>query len=194
MFLAGVGGQGSLSAQNIIGEAAVLAGVNVMSSEIHGMAQRGGVVVSSIVLGEAKSPLVDDGDADILLAFEPIEALRAGAKCSKKTVVVMNTQPMIPFTVGIGMQKYPPLEKTIEDIKKLAGKVYTLNAEELAKESGEVKTMSVVMLGALAGAFELPVTTEQFMEAIKMRVPKKFLAENKKAFELGQKAAKAQAS
>jgi indolepyruvate ferredoxin oxidoreductase beta subunit len=110
IHITGVGGQGTLLATGIIGEAALLAGVNVNVSEVHGMAQRGGVVESAVTMGDVMSPIVSDGEADILLGFEPSETLRAAAKCSKDATVITNSHPLAPFTVAIGKGVYPDIE------------------------------------------------------------------------------------
>ena len=111
LIIVAVGGQGNLLASKVLGEAALLADVPVRMSEIHGMAQRGGVVESAIVFGDAKSTIISDGEADVLVGFEPSETLRAINKCSADTVVVTNLAPLPPFTVALGKSKYPDLEQ-----------------------------------------------------------------------------------
>jgi len=100
IVIVAVGGQGNLLASSVLGEAALLAGVPMRMSEIHGMAQRGGVVESSLVFGDARSTIISDGCADVLLAFEPAEALRALARCNANSVVVTNTAPMPPCPIS----------------------------------------------------------------------------------------------
>ena len=106
----GVGGQGNLLASNLLGQAALSMGIPVVVSEIHGMAQRGGVVESAVLLGGAVSPIVSNGEADVLVSFEPLETLRILTKCNKKTLVITNAQPLPPFTVAVGQGKYPPVD------------------------------------------------------------------------------------
>ena len=102
LIIVAVGGQGNLLASRVLGEAALLQGVPVRMSEIHGMAQRGGVVESAIVFGDARSTIISDGEADVLVSFEPSEALRAMNKCNSDTVVITNLSPLPPFTAAIG--------------------------------------------------------------------------------------------
>ncbi len=101
IIIAGVGGQGILFASKIIGETAVASNMNLILSEIHGMAQRGGAVISTVKIGNTHSPLIADGEADIILSFEPVEALRAANKMSKNTTVIINTNSIIPFPVSL---------------------------------------------------------------------------------------------
>ncbi len=103
----GVGGQGNLLSSRVLGEAALSAGLPVNVSEVHGMAQRGGVVESAVVLGGALSSIVSNGEADVLIGFEPSETLRALEKCSSETVVITNVTPLMPFTVAVGKGVYP---------------------------------------------------------------------------------------
>jgi indolepyruvate ferredoxin oxidoreductase beta subunit len=114
----GVGGQGNLLASNLIGMACVDAGLPVMVSEIHGMAQRGGVVESAVIIGEVKSPLVSDGEADILVSFEPVETLRLLGRANKDTLVLTNTRPLPPFTVAIGSATYPDTDAELQKAAK----------------------------------------------------------------------------
>ncbi len=111
LVIVAVGGQGNLLASSVLGEAALLAGVEVKMSEIHGMAQRGGVVESAIVFGDAQSTIISNGEADVLLGFEPSETLRALNKCNENTVVITNLSPLPPFTVAIGRGVYPDIDK-----------------------------------------------------------------------------------
>ena len=188
--LAGVGGQGVLLISNIIGAACVKHGLDVLSSEVHGMAQRGGVVLSTVRIGEVYSPMIADGEADVLLAFEPVEAARATEVVSKRTEVVVNTRPIVPFTVGVWGQKYPPVEEVLKALQAMAKKVVAIDAEELAKEAGNKVTTNIVMLGALMGRDIVPIPLEVVRDTVSLRVPKKFLDLNLKAFDLGYKATK----
>ncbi len=190
LVIVAVGGQGNLLASKVLGEAALISGVPVRMSEIHGMAQRGGVVESAIVFGEAKSSIISDGEADILLGFEPAETLRAINRCSKKTMVITNTATLPPFTVGIGKGNYPE----VEEIKRLlvaktAGLV-ALDAMALAREAGSPMSVNIVLLGALIQTGALGFTKENVIEAIRRRTKPAFLEKNLKAFELGIEAAK----
>jgi len=185
IHITGVGGQGTLLATSLIGEAALLAGVNVNISEVHGMAQRGGVVESAVVMGDALSSIVSNGEADILLGFEPSETLRAAVKCGPGTLVVTNSHPLPPFTVSIGQGTYPDLDKALPVLKQRVKDLVSLDADALAHEAGNVLSLNMVMLGALLKHAVLPVTAENIKEAITQNTRKDFLDINLKAFELG---------
>ena len=188
IYITGVGGQGTLLATALIGHAAGVAGVNANLSEIHGMAQRGGVVESSVTLGDLKSPMISEGQADILLSFEPIESLRSAKRCNAETVVITNTEPVQPFTVVTGSQTIPDLEKALTKLKKRVGKMVSFDGTALARETGNVLSLNIVMLGALCKHGDLPFTADHMKEAIKNNTKAKFLQSNLKAFELGYNA------
>jgi indolepyruvate ferredoxin oxidoreductase beta subunit len=118
IHITGVGGQGTLMSTALIGQAALIAGVNANLSEIHGMAQRGGIVESAVTLGELKDPMVSEGEADILLGFEPAETLRSAGQCSDETVVITNTTPLEPFTVSTGKEEYPDVGPALDKLEK----------------------------------------------------------------------------
>ena len=183
-----VGGQGNLLASKVLGEAALISGVQVRMSEIHGMAQRGGVVESAIVFGKATSSIISDGEADILLGFEPAETLRALNRCSKDTKVITNTATLPPFTVSIGKGVYPDVENIKELLKDKCASLIAIDAMKLAKEAGSPMSVNIVLLGALIQSGSLGFTKENVIEAIKRRTKKSFLDKNLNAFELGFKA------
>jgi len=185
----GVGGQGNLLASNLLGQAALSMGIPVVVSEIHGMAQRGGVVESAVLLGGAASPIVSNGEADVLVSFEPLETLRILTKCNNKTLVITNAQPLPPFTVAVGQGKYPPVDEILDKVGKKVGKVVTLNGNDLAEKAGNVLSLNMVMLGALIGTGATPVTEEVMKKIIAGSTKKAFLDSNLKAFDLGKDAA-----
>ena len=185
IHITGVGGQGTLLATGLIGEAALLAGVNVNVSEVHGMAQRGGVVESAVTMGDVMSPIVSDGEADILLSFEPSETLRSAAKCSKVTTVITNSHPLPPFTVAIGKGVYPEVEAALDKMRKRVKKLFAIDANACAHEAGTVLSLNMVMLGAMAKHAELPITAKHLKQAIKENTKAEFLDINLKAFDLG---------
>jgi len=185
----GVGGQGNLLASNLLGQAALSMGIPVVVSEIHGMAQRGGVVESAVLLGGANSPIVSNGEADVLISFEPLETLRILNKCNKKTLVITNAQPLPPFTVAVGQGKYPPVDEILDKVTKKVGKVVSLNGNDLAEKAGNVLSLNMVMLGALIGTGATPVTEEVMKKIIAGSTKKAFLDSNLKAFDLGKDAA-----
>jgi indolepyruvate ferredoxin oxidoreductase beta subunit len=185
LILVAVGGQGNLLSSRVIGESALLADVPVRMSEIHGMAQRGGVVESSIVFGDAKSTIISDGEADVLVGFEPSETLRALNKCNSSTVVITNLAPLSPFTVTVGSGVYPDLKNLQSLIRAKTSKLIAFNAEVLAREAGNVLSVNMVLLGALIQTGKIPLTKETVKEAIKTKTKKAFVESNLKAFELG---------
>jgi len=184
-----VGGQGNLLASSVLGEAALLAGVPMRMSEIHGMAQRGGVVESALIFGDAQSPIISDGDADVLMGFEPAETLRALGKCNSRSVVITNLAPLMPFTVNIGMGVYPDLKKLQEMIRAKTARLIAFNATTLAREAGNVLSVNMVLLGALTQTGVLPLTAEHVTTAMRRKTKPAFLDGNLKAFELGVEAA-----
>lgn len=189
IIFVGVGGQGNLLSSQALGEAAMLAGIPVNVSEVHGMAQRGGVVESAVVMGGALSSIVSDGEADVLMSFEPSETLRALAKCSSASTVITNIVPLVPFTVSIGKGAYPDIKASLELTRKKVKRLIALNANALAEEAGSAMAVNVVMLGALAQSGTLPLTRDHFVAALKKTIKKKLLDVNLKAFDLGFEAA-----
>jgi indolepyruvate ferredoxin oxidoreductase beta subunit len=188
LIIVAVGGQGNLLASRVLGEAAVAANIHIGMSEIHGMAQRGGVVESALVFGDAASTIISDGEADVLLGFEPSETLRALKKCHSRSCVVTNMQPLPPFTVSIGKGNYPDLNQVTELIKQKTDRLYALNATELARQAGNMLSVNIVLLGALTATNILPLTKGQMQDAIRKTVKKAFVDINLKAFEFGEQA------
>ncbi|MCF8095128.1 MAG: indolepyruvate oxidoreductase subunit beta, partial [Desulfobacteraceae bacterium] len=184
-----VGGQGNLLASRVLGVAALRSEVPVRMSEIHGMAQRGGVVESALVFGGAQSTIISDGEADILLGFEPSETLRALKKCNQNTVIITNTSPMPPFTAAIGSGTYPDSEKIKSLLTSRCRRLITLDAAALAREAGNVLAVNMVLVGALTAADLLPLSPQSFESAMRETIRPQFLDINLKAFELGRQAA-----
>jgi indolepyruvate ferredoxin oxidoreductase beta subunit len=189
LIIVAVGGQGNLLASKVLGEAALISDVPVRMSEIHGMAQRGGVVESAVVFGEGKSTIISDGEADLLVGFEPSETLRAMSKCNANTIVITNTAPLPPFTVAIGRGVYPDLGELQNLIKSKSAKFIAFDGIDLAKQAGNVMSLNIVLLGALIQTGVLPLTTDSVKQAIKTTTKKAFIKSNLKAFELGFEAA-----
>jgi indolepyruvate ferredoxin oxidoreductase beta subunit len=185
LIMVAVGGQGNLLASKVLGEAALISDVPVRMSEIHGMAQRGGVVESAIVFGDAQSSIISDGEADILLGFEPAETLRALNRCSKNTRVITNTATLPPFTVSIGQGIYPDVKNIKAVIGKKCAELVAIDAMELAIKAGSPMSVNIVLLGALTRTGSLGFSKENMIEAIKRRTKKAFLDMNLKAFEFG---------
>ena len=189
LIIVAVGGQGNLLASKVLGEAALISGVPVRMSEIHGMAQRGGVVESAIVFGDATSSIISDNEADILLGFEPSETLRALNRCNKNTKVITNTATLPPFTVSIGNGVYPEVDNIKKLISDKCASLVAIDAMTLAKQAGSPMSVNIVLLGALVQSGTLGFTKENVIKAIKSRTKKSFLDKNLEAFELGFKAA-----
>ncbi len=181
----GVGGQGNLLASRLLGEAALSMNIPTVVSEIHGMAQRGGIVESAVLLGDVSSPIVSSAEADVLIGFEPLETLRALGKCNENTVVITNTHPLPPFTVAVGQGTYPPVEETLAFIRKRAKKVIELDGNAIAEEVGNPLSLNMVMLGALIGSGTTPIGAEEMKKVLSTSTKKAFLESNLKAFELG---------
>src|SRR5512136_380549 len=148
VYLVGVGGQGIITASRIIGDAAILAGKNVLLSETHGMAQRGGSVVCTARIGEIYSPLIPDGQADVVLSFELLEALRAVCKASRNTIVITSSERMIPLSVSSQKLKYPTLDEVRREVTKIAEEFVLIEAPKLAAEAGVPMSSNIVRVGA----------------------------------------------
>lgn len=182
IMIVGVGGQGTLLASKLLGRILLDKGYDVKVSEVHGMSQRGGSVVTYVRYGDkVYSPIVDEGEADIVLSFELLEAARWAGYLKKGGVLLTNTQKMNPMPVITGAAEYP---SELEDkLSKLDIKLDTMNALELAEKAGSAKTVNVVLLGRLSRYFDFD--KESWLDAIEKSVPEKFIEMNKRAFELG---------
>ncbi|MDM8515328.1 indolepyruvate oxidoreductase subunit beta [Desulfobacterales bacterium HSG16] len=189
LIIVAVGGQGNLLSSRVLGEAAMLSDIPVRMSEIHGMAQRGGVVESAIVFGDADSTIISDSEADILVGFEPSETLRALNKCNSDTVVITNLSPLPPFTVAIGRGIYPDLTEAQKLIREKTARLVAFDAVALAREAGNVMSVNMVLLGSMIQSKILPISAESIKEAIRTRTKKAFVDTNIKAFDLGFSAA-----
>jgi indolepyruvate ferredoxin oxidoreductase beta subunit len=189
LIIVAVGGQGNLLASKVLGEAALLADVPVRMSEIHGMAQRGGVVESAIVFGDAQSMLISDAEADVLLGFEPCETLRALNKCNPDTVVITNTAPLPPFTVAIGKGTYPDLIQLQDLIRAKTRRLVAFDGLALARAAGSPMALNMVLLGALIQTGILPIKANHIKQAIATKTKSSFVDINQKAFDLGFEAA-----
>ncbi len=189
IVLIGVGGQGNLLTSRLLGEAALSMGIPAVVSEIHGMAQRGGIVEAAVLMGDVTSPIVSSGESDIFIGFEPVETLRGLGKCRRNTVVITNTASLPPFTVSIGQGVYPGLEEIMSLIKSKVDRVIALDGSALAEEAGNPLSLNMVMLGALIGSGTIPIGEEEMKNTISTSTKKAFLESNLKAFDLGMAAA-----
>jgi indolepyruvate ferredoxin oxidoreductase beta subunit len=181
IMIVGVGGQGTLLASRILGNVAINEGYDVKVSEVHGMSQRGGSVVTYVKYGDkVYSPIIDEGEADIILAFELLEAYRALPYLKKGGKIIVNTQEMNPMPVIIGAAEYPA------DIEQKIGAqadLVSVDALSLAKEAGNIKAVNVVLIGVMARSTDVPY--EKWIDALRQTVPEKFIDVNLKAFDLG---------
>jgi indolepyruvate ferredoxin oxidoreductase, beta subunit len=183
--LVGVGGQGTLLASEILCQVALLSGKDVKKSEVHGMAQRGGSVVSQVRIGDkVHSPLIALGETDILIAFEKLEALRHAHFLAADGVAMVNDQEIRPVTVSSGQAAWP--EDLDGMLRSTFPKLELIPALKMARELGNVRTMNVVMIGALSNYTEIEDAVWQ--ESIKSLVKPQFVELNLKAFEAGKKA------
>lgn len=182
ILIVGVGGQGTLLASRVLGNYAISRGYDVKLSEVHGMAQRGGSVVTHVRLGEkVYAPTIDEAGADIILAFEKLEALRWIGKLKKGGRMFVNVQEIVPMPVITGAEKYPDnIEKKISAM--VPGAVF-VDALSLAKEAGNAKAVNTVLMGVLAK--NMDSDKQAFIDAIKATVPQRFLDMNRVAFEKG---------
>jgi indolepyruvate ferredoxin oxidoreductase beta subunit len=180
-MIVGVGGQGTLLASRILGNVVIREGYDVKVSEVHGMSQRGGSVVTYVKFGQkVHSPIIDQGEADIILAFELLEAYRALPYLKTGGRLIVNDQQINPMPVITGAADYPA-----DILSKLGASVdlTAVDALALAKEAGSIKAVNVVLIGLMAKSTTIPY--ESWIETIKTTVPPKFLEINLKAFDLG---------
>ena len=185
VMIVGVGGQGSLLASKLLGHLLMSQGYDVKVSEVHGMSQRGGSVVTYVRYGDAVySPVIDKGEADYIVSFEALEAARWMAYLKEGGVIVTNTQQIDPMPVITGAMKYP--EDVIGKMKAAGINVDALDCLKLAEEAGSSKAVNVVLLGRLSHHFDIDEAA--WMASLEAIVPARFLEMNKKAFELGKNA------
>ncbi len=185
IMIVGVGGQGSLLASKTLGWLLLNEGYDVKVSEVHGMSQRGGSVVTYVRYGKkVYSPIIDEGEADCIVSFELMEAARYLKYLKKGGQIVTNTQQIDPMPVVMGAAEYP--ENLVEKMQAKEVKVDALDCLKLAEEAGNIKAVNVVLLGRLSHYFDIP--EEAWEKALEANVPAKLLEINKKAFLLGKNA------
>lgn len=185
IIIVGVGGQGTLLASRILGQVAQNAGYDVKVSEVHGMSQRGGSVVTYVRYGEkVHSPIIEEGGADILVSFEQLETMRWLPYLKKDGIVISSRQRIDPMPVITGSAEYPA--EILKSISTTGISVQCCDALCLAEQAGNVKAVNVVLIGLLAK--HSAIAKELFIEALSQTVKEKFLAMNLKAFELGYQA------
>ena len=185
IMIVGVGGQGALLASKTLGQVLLDAGYDVKVSEVHGMSQRGGSVVTYVRYGDkVYSPIVDKGEADYIVSFELLEAARYTEWLKKDGHIVVNTQKIDPMPVITGVAKYP--ENLVEKMKGEGFNVDALDCLDLAEQAGTSKAVNIVLMGRLSKYMDFP--EEEWLKAIEKLVKPKFLEVNKKAFALGRNA------
>jgi len=181
--ITGVGGQGIILASNIISKLALSAGYDVKKSEVHGMSQRGGSVISEVRYGKkVYSPLIPEGGADIVMSFEAVEALRYINKLKKDGLIIVSTQEILSSTILAGLEEYP--KGILDNLKSTLHKVIPVNAMEDAKSIGNIKTVNSIMLGVLSNYLSFEQTLWE--EVLKSSVPAKTVDLNLKAFMKGR--------
>jgi indolepyruvate ferredoxin oxidoreductase beta subunit len=154
-------------------------------SEVHGMAQRGGTVVTELKIGEAHSPLIEEGAADLLIAFEPAEALRALDKINEESFVIINSSPIVPFTVSLGISEYPELSSIFRELKTKIKNLLIIDAQKIAKEAGSIISENMVLLGAATAIPNFPIEKDLVIKSMRENLPPKSIETNLKAFENG---------
>ena len=185
VMIVGVGGQGTLLASRVLGSAMLSQGVDVKVSEVHGMSQLGGSVVTYVRYGDkVYSPIIAQGEADVLLAFEALEAARYLPWLKPDGTVIVNTQQMDPMPVVTGVAEYP--KDILGKVQEQGVKMVALDALGMAEQAGSAKAVNVVLIGAMAKKLDLP--KEVWIDTIQETVPPKFIDMNLKAFELGYNA------
>jgi len=185
IYLTGVGGQGIVRVSAIIGEAAMKKGLNVVMSELHGMAERGGIITTEVKIGDVSSAIIQDGSADLLFAIEPVEALRSLEKVGPNTSAIVNSAPIIPFTVSLGIDTYPEISKIIIELQGKIKNLFTFDALNLAQKAGDTIASNIVMLGAAAAIPGFPVEKELLLDSIKGTFPAATIEINSAAFKSG---------
>jgi len=185
IMIVGVGGQGSLLASKMLGQLLLSSGYDVKVSEVHGMSQRGGSVVTYVRYGEkVYSPIIDKGEADYIISFEKLEAARYVSYLKKGGKIIVSNQEIDPMPVIIGAAQYP--ENLIEKMRAAGADVDAIDALDLAMQAGSPKAVNLVLMGRLSKYFD--ASEEMWMQALEACVPPKFLELNKKAFALGRDA------
>jgi len=185
IFLTGVGGQGTLTATVALARAAMEAGLEVTAGEVHGMAQRGGVVESFVLIGGFASPRLAPGEADVLLGFEPLETLRALPNLAPGGTVVSSEDPVPTIGVTMGREKAPDLESVKAKVAACAGKSLFLPAQALGIEAGAVQAGNMALLGALCASRAVPLSVDELKQSIRKNMKAKLVDMNIRAVDLG---------
>jgi len=185
LVIGGVGGQGVILTARILSEAALAHGLKVQMSEVHGMSQRYGSVVSTIRMGNVQTSMVKRGEADAIVGFEPLESVRMLPYAARKTIVVTALTPIRPLLVVLGKESYPSLDELHRQLRERAGRVVAIDADRIARSIGDPVVANSVLLGALLGTKVVPVPLERVRRALAEHVPAKLLAANLEALDIG---------
>ncbi len=188
IYFTGVGGQGTLTATTLLARTALQAGLDVVAGEVHGMAQRGGVVESVLLLGGWRSPKLDFGEADVLLGFEPLETLRGLPYLRPGGAVFSSSDSLPPVSVALGQAAYPDLALIEEKVRQVAGQSRFLPCRELGIRAGSAQSGNTVLLGALCASGVLPFGVDALEAAIRIFLPPRLQESNLQALELGKAA------
>ena len=189
--IVGVGGQGVLMASMVLGNAAMEMGFQVAMSEVHGMAQRGGSVLSTLRFGdEVISPLEAVGNADMIMGFEPSETCRNIQLANRDSVILMNMDPVLPSMVAAGFEEYPDVSDLVDSVRAVNGHLVTVDATSLAIKAGKAVAANAVMIGAVAALEGFPIPRDVLKDVLGKLVPEKFRELNLKAFDMGYEAAR----
>ena len=186
ILMVGVGGQGIILASDILGESAIAAGYDIKKTDTLGMAQRGGSVVSHIrIASHVWSPLIKEGDVDILVAFEKLEAARWAPYLKPDGLAIINNHAIPPLSVSLGTSQYPGNQEVENILKQRTGKIYFIDGTTRAKQLGDIRTLNIFMLGCISSL--LPIKLQVWQDCISKTLPPKILDINVKAFEQGRK-------
>ncbi|MBE6488154.1 MAG: indolepyruvate oxidoreductase subunit beta [Methanosphaera stadtmanae] len=190
IYICGIGGQGIIKTSIVIGQTALKEDLNVVMSEIHGMSQRGGVVSTELKIGEDESPIIQDGAADLILAFEPVEAIRCLEKTNKDTTVVVNTSIVLPSTINQQDVDYPDVEDILSELKGKVKDVFSMDANQIALNAGHPLSMNMAMLGGVTAVDDFPLEKDDIIETMKENLPPKSIDINLEAFNQGYNSCK----
>ncbi len=185
ILLVGVGGHGVVTAARMLGEAGRELGIPTRIGQIHGMSQRGGSVESTVVFGPGQTALVGDGEADVVLGFEPLETARAMGRMSPRTMVVANCDRVSPYDMSRRGDPYPDLDELFASVAKVASRVVVTDALKLAQTAGDARTLGAVLIGAAMGLGALPFESSSMLAAIERACPPAALEANRRAFASG---------
>lgn len=185
ILIGGVGGQGVILTARILAEAGLARGLHAQMSEIHGMSQRYGSVVSSVRFGKVETPLVKKGEADAIVGCEPLETVRLLPWANPKTVVVTALTPIRPLSVSLGREPYPSIEDLHEQLRERAGRVIFIDADRIARSIGNEVVANSVLLGALIGTKVVPLPLEAVRTTLVKHVPTRLAAPNLEALDIG---------